>query len=170
MSDVTSSGPIIYGDDAGMASPSSPLDDLQAELAAPRPDKVKVLPLEFRPGWSVKYSTDIPYEKVRQWSQQATVKVKGQPKKIDPLRMAVVSLIDQCLEVRKDGETVFDTFGEPVTFESGWLMEGTKTDNSYAAVRALYDSDGQIGSHADTLMREAGYGDDFDPSDPTLAE
>ena len=74
-----------------------------------------------------------------------------------------------CLEIKRNGVTVVDDEGNPLTFRDKQLQDWVGATSSRDAARALYGSDGYVTTVAGRLLEEAGYGKDDEVivEDPT---
>ena len=74
-----------------------------------------------------------------------------------------------CLEIKRNGVTVVDDEGNPLTFRDKQLQDWVGAASSRDAARALYGSDGYVTTVAGRLLEEAGYGKDDEVivEDPT---
>jgi len=74
-----------------------------------------------------------------------------------------------CLEIKRNGVTVCDDEGNPVTFRDKVFQDWVNAPTQREAVRALYGSDGYVTTVATRLLDEAGYGKDEEVivEDPT---
>lgn len=146
MSDIT---PGLIGSDE--PKPTL-LADLRAELSEQVEHKPLTLKVPNRPGYSVRYSTDIEYRRLQMITKRAQDKGLGGT---DLVKWSCSVLATFCESVVRHGEDVLDD-GQPVTFASKMLQEAVGTFEAVACIRKFYGEDGDIMAAASTLVTAAG--------------
>src|SRR5262245_15713838 len=96
--------------------PASDLDLIRAELTADVAAPPVLLDVPGRPGYQVRYSTEIDAERVAGWEKRA--KDKTWSSGTNGLRVTCILLASNCLAILRQGVEVRDGDGEPLTFRS----------------------------------------------------
>jgi hypothetical protein len=155
-------GPVSYGDDIPGAPSPAPattmLDGLLADFTAAKDQhETQEFDVPGRPGVTVRYATDVPYEMVAAWRKAAVGTDAPE------LRFGLSLLAHTCRAVLTDGEPVTDN-GEPVTFVSPSLQAGLGVTSAADAVRAFYRKDGYVLASYNAVLFAAGYGAEVSPT------
>lgn len=164
--------PVPFDDDeepgpTAAPEPGSPLGDIRAELTAEESEDEGFfsLPVPKRPGYTVRFSTDFPFERWKEAQNKGRSKQPGQKAQIDPVKASAWVLQELCRGIFRHGEEVL-LDGKPLVFASRSFIDlyGAKTVNQ--ALRRFYMKDGHLMNAADRVLEEAGYGDvDFSDED-----
>lgn len=151
----------------GLPAPAAPgalsaLDGLLADFAeAQAMVEVTELDVPRKPGLTVRYVTDIPYEMVQAWrkaSYDAVLDV------FNEVEQHLAMLVFACQAICVEGEPITDA-GQPVTFTSPALQARFGADDDpAAAVKALYGKDPFVVAAGRALLLEAGYGEEVHPT------
>ena len=173
--DVPREGPgaALAHESAGLASdgrgmpqeyPPAPtsLEDLRAELAAEVATPPTTLAVPTRPGYSVRYSTELPGEILRAWAARTRLKDGS----VDTLRQALTVLTNQCEAILKNGEPIGEGGGD-ITFANKTFQQLIGATDAPSALRRFYGQDGLIIAHAEAVVEDAGYGAQVERVDPT---
>lgn len=156
---------LLPGETAGPVEPSM-LDGLLGELTAPVLSDMVTWEVTTRPGYAVRYRTDLDDAVVQGFVKLAAVKGKkaldGTPL-LDNVRLGCLILARYCLAILKDGVDV------GLTFTSQDLLDAYKVTRAAEAVRAFYGTDGGVVLHSRALTNRSGLTETGDPleSDPT---
>lgn len=135
--------------------------DLLKDISAPvEPDPI-LLPVRTRDGYAVRYSLVIDADRLKIWNRQATSQGKT-----DEIKFASIVLANLCVGLVKNGVDLVDN-GDPVTFAHPFIWNSYGVDNVAAAVRKFYGLDTYLASTCNSLLGEAGVGEDVIPLDPT---
>jgi hypothetical protein len=140
------------------------LDEL-AEEAQKSIETFVTYAVDRRPGWSLRFSTLLEIEDVKRYQRQA----QGKKKRIedsDPIIQNGMPLVERNVAILKDGVEVLDADGDNLTLGSSEFRDMM---GEPVAVQALlkFVGDGALLSMGGSLFREAGYGEDLEPLDPT---
>ena len=147
------------------SSGGSILEELRAELAREAEDKEEFVTYAVprRPGYEVRFGTNIPDHSLKAWRQQN--KKKGEPLGVDQLRYCATFLANKAQAILRNGEEVCDRDGEPVRFDA--LYDSSEATTLEAVLR-FYKRDADVIKTAGALLIAAGWdGDDL--PDPTTA-
>lgn len=133
---------------------------LSAELDAEVPVPSITVPVDARPGWGVKYRTNIAWSELQSWRKRSTT-----GKRVDVSMLSRLILGHACLGFVKDGDDAVDGSGEPVTFGTVAKERNiTVTD----AVKLWLVTDGAVSGTSDLVYERSGYQmPDIDDEDPT---
>lgn len=121
------------------ADPTSPLDDLRAELAAPvRRETTARYEIDGRPGWWAEFDTAIRAATIERISKVAARGRKaGDP---DPLKMALLVIAETCTAIGKGDTIVFAEVDGPAgplpPFKSGEIPAAIGGAPDWQAARA----------------------------------
>lgn len=141
-----------------------PLDLLSAELDAVVPVPSIIVAVDSRPGWAVRYRTNVSWPELQAWRKRAR-----QGKQIDDQLLSRLILANTCLGFLKDGVDVVDDTGEALTFGS----VARRQDITVAdAVKVWLVTDGAASGTSDLVYQRSGYRmpDEVDvDADPTRA-
>lgn len=155
-------GPTSFGDDVPAAptpvAGTSMLDSLLADFATAQ-DKFETSDFEIpgKPGVTVRYLTDVPYEMISAWRKSALGTDAPE------LRFGLSLLAYACRGILADGEPVTDA-GEPVTFTSASLHSRLGVATATDAVRKFYGKDGYVLASYNAVLLAAGYGAEVSPT------
>jgi hypothetical protein len=139
------------------------LDDLRSELADEAEEHHVTLEVPGRPGWAVRYSSDVDYSMLKMWAKQATSKVDG----TDELQFSALVLASQCRAIVRHGVDLVEG-NDVLVFASPHFMSLVNVVSSTEAVKRLYGRDAHVISSANAVLAEAGYGEDVGRQDPTV--
>jgi hypothetical protein len=138
--------------------------DLKAELKA---DSI-VLPVETRPGYSLRFDTDIPYEALEKWRKAA--KDRKASNGVDVSRLAALVIANKCIAILKDGRVLTDGDGDPLTFGSDEIRAMYDVLRAADAVKIMIGRDARMQAISDAVIGAAGWGDEVSEVDPTAAD
>lgn len=141
------------GDEEAATPGVTPLDTLRAELAD-IDDETVDLEVPKRPGWAVRVSTTVRYDKLMGWRKQATSKSN-----VNELRLAALALANQNTAIVRNGDDLADDDGELYTFRSRGFKDLLGADDAVEAVIRLYGNEFHVLNAANRLLVEAGYAD-----------
>lgn len=153
---------------------ASDLDAIRDELTAPLPEaeRVVTLPVATRPGYSIRFSTELAHEQLDAWTRKCR-----DPKSLvgyDELRLACIILGNQCEAILRQGEPITSA-GADLTFaHPAWLKLVAKP-SAVPGIRAFYGRDALVIATGRKVLDAAGYGDQVaaleagDDVDPTPA-
>jgi hypothetical protein len=142
--------------------PLSMLDGLLSDLDEhPALNDTVDLPVQARPGWEIRCSTDIPYEMLAAWRKSSADPSLQSGTNEIKLACQILAYSTQALLV--DGEPI-TVDGMPVDFSSDQLQRKLGVDRAVDAVRKLFRRDGFVTAASTTLLREAGYGAEVTPT------
>lgn len=149
---------------AGAVKKNSLLAELEAE-AQRDIEQFVTYEVSRRPGWSLKFSTLLEIDDVKRYQRNALGK-KKRPEDADPIIQNGMPLVERNVAILKDGVEVQDGDGDPLTLGS---QEFLSMMGEPVAAQALlkFVGDGALLSMGNSLFREAGYGEDLEPLDPT---
>lgn len=133
------------------------LDELGEALAA----EAVTFSVEARPGWDVRYGTEVPYEQFAQW--QTAAADPAMPGGLNELQLMCTALAACCQALQVKGEDVTED-GLPVTFATPGLHRRLGVARPGDAVRKLYRFDGHVIAAGRALLQAAGYGTDATPT------
>jgi hypothetical protein len=154
-----SEGPVSFGEDVPVAA-ATPLDGLLADFAAATAAHESVeIDVPGKPGRSVRYGTDLPYEMVAAWRKAAMDPTIG----FNELLFASSVVVFACQAIRTNGEDFTDN-GQPVTFNSSALQAALGVSRPVDAARRFYGKDGHVIAVAARLLNDAGYGAEAHPT------
>lgn len=159
--------------DDDLDGPRGELDPLAvlAEIAGEVELADIVVPHRYRPGWAVRYSTEIDNDDLKRWRKAAKATgAAGKRGEIDDLRFACISLANLCQAVIRNGEEVTDGAGTVLTFANGAMRKLYRVERAADVVRKFYGNDPYLGATFDTVLREAGVGDEVETLDPTTEQ
>lgn len=142
----------------------SPLEALREEIAKEAKRKPIELGTEERPGFAVRYSTDITMERLSAW--QKASKDTSYEGGVDPMRLASICLAN-CCDALLYGNAVIEDAGERVTFRSRSFHEQAGVVDPLQAVEWWYGSDGVILVTFGKVMEAAGFDENTVTRDPT---
>lgn len=148
-------------------------DDLEAEAA----ETDVVLEVPARPGYAVRYATDVRWEQLVKWRKLAAN--RSMPGGVHDIRLGALILANKCRGIIRNGEPI-TVEGEPLTFSSHptvlWPMLGLDPDaparpKTADVVSRFYARDFHVAATAGRVLLEAGYGEDLSEAgvDPTTA-
>ena len=148
---------------------TSPLEALRAALKEDVHRDNKTYPVSSRPGVSVEFDENIAVEQMDAWRTRSKKACKaGKAGELDPIKLACIVVANQARAILMGGKRVNDDAGDPMLFYSVELqrMVGSSEGDSIAAIRKMYGVDGHLIAVADTIVSDAGYGDDVEESAP----
>ena len=148
---------------------TSPLEALRAALLEEvrRPEVTYEVP--SRPGVAVTFDTNITVEEMDAWRGRAKKAGKaGRAGMLDPIKLACIVVANKATGILMNGKRVNDDEGDALLFYSVELqrMVGSPEGDSPAAIRRLYGVDGHLIAVADSIVEDAGYGEDVDSAAP----
>lgn len=120
-----------------------------------------------REGWSAKYDTTISLEDYKRFSRVAQGK-KKRPEDADLALLSGMALVEYNVGVYFNGALVEDTDGDALVFKSDAFIDMFGGTSGVDAL-SKFMGDGHMVSIASALYREAGFGDEATPADPTEA-
>lgn len=143
------------------------LAKLTAELEAEVTIEAPTFPVPTRPGWTVTYSAGIDGDDLKEWAKKA--RDRKAPTGVDNLRMACITLANQCTAIRKDGQPMTEE-GDDLTFRSPELQRIVGASRAADAVRLFYGGprhlgDGFVLAHFTELTKLAGFDGDVERID-----
>lgn len=141
----------------------SPLDILRKE-AQRDVIEFRTYDVEGRPGWQVKFDTNIESDDVKRYQKNAQGKRK-RPEDADPIIAAAQPLIERNVAILWNGDVLTDDKGEELLLGSREFISMFGDIDAIYAVRKFL-GDGQTLSMGGALYSEAGYGADLVPVDP----
>lgn len=142
----------------------SPLEALRQQIEKEAQRAPIVLGTEERPGFAVRYTTDISMERLTAW--QKASKDSTFEGGIDPIRLASICLANCCDAILHKDAVVTSEDG-PVKFASRALLDMIGAGDALEAVQHWYGSDGIILVTFGKVMEAAGYDEDAVTRDPT---
>jgi len=162
--------------------PTSPLERLERDMAQTVEREPVTLSVPARPGYAVRYSTNISLDDRERWERIVAKSQRNSSDATLQIRalalFAWLMLADTCeaimlVDDEGNAEDITTPDGSPVTFKNPWLWgvlrvgpKGTaKTVDVTDVVRAFYVSDGDI--EATALKLTSSYSRDIDGLDPT---
>lgn len=116
-----------------------------------------------RPGWKVRYRCDIDGDKLQAFRRKC--KDRSQAEGYDDIKFAAMVLADQCEAIIQGDAEVLDESGERVTFRHAMMRE-RMGGRAISAVRQWYGRDGDVAVTAGAVMRQAGFDEEADLTDP----
>lgn len=140
---------------------SGALAALSAELDHEVPVPSIVVPVEQRPGWAVRYRTNVSWAELQSWRKRAVV-----GKNVDVALLSRFILANTCLGFVKDGADAVDEAGEPITFGT----VASQRDLTVAdAVKVWLVTDGAVSGTSDLVYERSGYRmpEEVPDADPT---
>ncbi len=164
-------------EDGARESDLSPLQRLERDMATEIVKLPKTVPVPSRPGYSVRFRTDIAVEDRERW-ERIVQRQTGDTPELQVKASALTAWLlvaDTCEAILIDGEVVTDDQVKPVTFKSPWLWgvlkvgprkPGGKLDVT-DVVRKFYAYDADIEAVAIKLIAATNHGQDIDGLDPT---
>lgn len=150
------------------------LDQLRSELAAQVVADEITFAAPTRPGYSVRYRTDITDDDMKRFRRKARLKTRNPltgEADIDELKVSKLLLGVYCTALLRDGVVVVDNVGDPMTFRSPELHSILGVSGVVDAVGKFYGTDGAVVSVGRALITAAGWVDDPEAVDagPTRA-
>lgn len=127
--------------------------EILAELNRTVDHEDVVFAVRTRPGWSVRYSTDIDADLVDEWTKNSRT-----DEGISVFRLALHTLAGQCRGFVRSGEQI------PLTFASPEMLEVYGALLAPECVRAFYGDDTLVTSTYTSLLNETGAGERLDPT------
>lgn len=158
---VSASRPPVDDPDLTSNGELSLLDVLK-EVAEPFDSPDVVFSVRTRDGWAVRYSTDIDADQLKLWQKRS----KDQRGDIEEIRLASIMLANLCVGLIRNGNDLTDN-GEPVTFAHPDIWRLYNASRAADAVRSFYSLDTYLVSTCNSLLREAGWGEEIQALDPT---
>ncbi|MDQ6947017.1 MAG: hypothetical protein M3256_12315 [Actinomycetota bacterium] len=161
--------------DVSRESDLSPLQRLERDMATEIVKPPVTVPVPSRPGYSVRFRSDVAMEDRERWERIVQRQTGDTPElavKASALT-AQLMVADTCEAILIDGVVVTDDQGKPVTFKSPWLWgvlkvgprkPGGKLDVT-DVVRKFYGYDGDIESVALKLIHHRDDDVRLDPTD-----
>ena len=146
----------------------SDLELIKADLTAPIEDESLVLPVETRPGYSLRFDTDIPWEAFEKWRKAA--KDRKATNGIDVARLSALVIANKCTGILFNGNVLHDDAGDPLTFGSDEIRAMYDTPRAAEAVKKLIARDSRMQAISDAVITAAGWGDEVSEVDPTQAD
>lgn len=145
----------------GTATPvDGVLAALSAELDAEVPVPTVTVPVDARPGWGVKYRTNIAWSELQSWRKRSMT-----GKRVDAALLSRLILGHACVGFVKDGADAVDGSGEPVTFGT---VARERNITVADAVKLWLATDGAVSGTSDLVYERSGYQmPDVDDEDPT---
>lgn len=140
--------------------PVADLDDLEAlrgELTAAVVMPEVTLPVGTRPGYAVRYRTDVSQQQLDAWRKAA--KDRKRADGFAGERFAALILANTCQAIIRGGRVVTDD-GGPVTFRSRPFLALLEVARVADAVTRFYGADAHVDSAARMVLVEAGWGED----------
>jgi hypothetical protein len=143
------------------------LEQLRRELGTAVELPVITLPVETRPGYAVRYRTDVSQQQLDEWRKRA--KDKRRMDNIAGERFASLIVSGTCSAIVRAGKEVTDD-DEPMTFRSPALLDLLGARSAAEAAAKFYGADAYLDQAARAILREAGWGDEAvgAAEDPTL--
>lgn len=141
------------------------LDELRAEAQQEARKEPVTYMVATRPGWSVRYDTNIDDQVLGQWRKRAADKT--QPEGVNQLKLCLTVLANHAEVFVRNGVDALDEEGQPISFRSQYLIDLLGVGRAVDAVKKWYGADGEILSTAYSVLDAAGYGRDADEGDPT---
>lgn len=152
-------------DEVRAAGVTTPLGDLEAEMASEVEPEPITLEVPRRPGYAVRYSVGIDHNaELMAWRRQSAKKRPGQDEEVDLLKMAGLVLAFKCQAILRQGVEVTAAAGGPMTFRSPDFMAMFKDDKGAPvkqvreAIRRFYAGDAHVLAASDEVLATAGYG------------
>lgn len=146
------------------------LEQLGVELSQKIDIPIVTLPVQTRPGYAVRFSTDLSQADLDAFRKKA--RDKRRQDGIASERFASLILASKAVAIVRGGREVTSD-GEPVTFRSRELLQILHAASATDAVAKLYGADAAVDATARSLLSEAGWGDDViaevDADSPTRA-
>lgn len=155
--DVTDREPV-----AARPEPAGAFGALVAALDAEVPVPFVTVKVTDRPGWAVKYRTNVAWAELQAWRKRALV-----GKRIDAALLSRLILANTCLGFVKDGDDAVDDQGRPITF--GTIAQQRETTVADAVLVWLV-TDGAVSGTSDLVYARSGYAmpdPEDDDEDPT---
>lgn len=149
---------------APVTSRPSPLDELRSE-AQKDIDRLVEYEVSTRPGYRLQFRTVIDAEDVRRYQRAAQGKRK-KAEDADPILQAGMPLAEYNTAILKDGVAIVGSDGEDLTINSSEFIGMMGVSTAVQAAQKFL-GDGLLLSMGNALFREAGYGEDLTPLDPT---
>lgn len=144
----------------------SPL--LQALEQLSKPVELPEIEIEVRtrPGFKVRFSTEIDADKdLKRWSKASTP--KGRNAETDGIAFACVGMANLCLAISYNGVELESEDGRALTFSSPELLRQYGASRVREVVRRFYGADPYLAATFDAVLEKAGIGEQVDVVDPT---
>ena len=139
-------------------------DQLRQELGKPAvSEKTFTKKIPLRPSVELKFSTDLPLEKLDRWRQAARKKKNRDEVDIRFFNQLVIA--SQCVGIIFNGEEATDEAGKALTFRHQGLIDSLNALDVYGAVTELIGRDSDILKIGDEVLSAAGYDDEDDMED-----
>lgn len=122
---------------------------LSAELDAEVPVPSITVAVEARPGWAVKYRTNVSWSELQGWRKRSV-----QGKRVDVALLSRLILANTCLGFIKDGEDALDDSGAPITFGTVAQQQSLTVAD---AVKVWLVTDGAVSGTSDLVYDRSGY-------------
>lgn len=149
--DITSSAVTDEVADTDTTDPSTPaaLSALVSALSGEVPVPTVLIAVELRPGWAVRYRTNVSMREIDDWRKKARA-----GKRLDQAFLSRLILANCCLGFEKDGEPAVDDNNEPLTFATIARLESCTVAD---AVRVWLITDGAIEGASNLVYQRSGY-------------
>lgn len=162
----TTDDELLPGPDGPRSPVPSLLDELAADLAVEVETEPITIPVPKRPGYAVRFSTDLDGETFKRWRKRC--QDNGDPDGENQLKLATLILANQALCIVKRGVDAHGRDDEPLTFRDKTIQDMLGAYDAPQAVRRFYGVDGHVMSAAQDVTRAAGYGENLgEVEDPT---
>jgi hypothetical protein len=144
-------------EDAAAGADSTPLEELRGELASEVADEPEVIPVPARPGYELRFSTDLPSPRLAKLRKAS--RDRSMPDGIDELGLALRVLATLNIGIIRQGEDL-TAAGEPLTIRSPAMLDLLGQGRPTEAMKVLYAKDGHTLAAARTLLKACGYDED----------
>ncbi|KWW97398.1 hypothetical protein LI90_4370 (plasmid) [Carbonactinospora thermoautotrophica] len=158
--------PAPIDEDLAPVQERSDLDLLRQDLAQHRVPDI-TLPVPGRDGYACRYRVDITGAQINELRRRC--KSRKHEDGVDGIKFAALLLAHAHTGLIRQGRELYGSDGEPLTFRHPELLELLGVASASEAVRRLYGLDGQVDAACRAVLREAGWGEDLAPVDPTAA-
>jgi len=133
----------------------------RAELQKPADlPKDIVLRVPGRESLAVRYSVDLPLDKLHRWQKAARKKKNDPTSQIDTMHFNLTVLQEQCISLVFNGEDVTDKEDEPLTFKNEAFQEQLGALDARGAIKEFYVRDPYVLRASADILTAAGYSQD----------
>lgn len=134
-------------------------------------DELVTVPVNTRPGYSLRCVANVSGDELESWRKAA--KSKRHADGVDGVKLTALIIANKATEILRGGELLTDSIGQPLNFRHNefrsLLKQPGESDLTAAdAVRRFFGKDGALDTAARTVLVESGWGDDaLTVADPT---
>jgi hypothetical protein len=145
-------------------------DDLLALFKQDMAEELAIDDVEFthkhRPSYKMKFGTDLNQRQLLAWQRRCIIPGRKAGENIDQMKLCGIILSNLNTGIWRNGERLFDSTGEPLTFRCPEMWNALGADDAVEAVQRFFVRDGYLQAVTESVLTACGFADDVAP-DPT---